>query len=118
MKETKELVGKWVRNAFGLNPSPYASCQGGMRAYLLVKGNPSDPRNPFQWDKIVVNLPATKTYDPRRPRLDKIRADGLPASDYVMYVDDNRAIASTEVLAWEASSRIGKELSFLGNFLI
>ena len=59
-------------------------------------GDPTDPKNVFRWETVIVNLPGNPQYDPSKPRVYKVRADGTIASDIVCYVDDNRVTAPTE----------------------
>ena len=56
---------RWTRNFMGLTDSPYRSLQLIMVGKQLAYGRPEDLQNPFQWDRVVLNLPGTETYDPR-----------------------------------------------------
>ena len=112
--EGRMIVGRWVRNAMGLRSSPYNSVQGATRAKILIKGFPASPTNPFQWDRLELNLPCTEGYDATKPWISKWRRDGLRASELVQYVDDVRTVSATEELAWTCSGHVGKTLSFLG----
>ena len=40
--EGQFALGRWLRNAMGLKPSPYASIQGGLRAKRIVMGDRKD----------------------------------------------------------------------------
>jgi hypothetical protein len=104
----------WTRCAMGLKPSPYFAVQQNTRAKRVMLGDPTDPKNVFRWETVVVNLPGNPQYDPSKPRVYKVRADGTIASDIVCYVDDNRVTAPTEEEAWLASSRVAKTASWLG----
>ena len=110
----KPCVGTWKRNAMGLKSSPHNSVQASLRAKRLVLGDPSDPENPFAWDKVTLNLPGMEDYNPTQPWILKTRKDGLHAADICQYVDDVRIIAPTEELAWLCSSRMAKGLCWLG----
>ena len=33
----------------------------------LCMGDPEDGSNPFQWDRVILNLPFTEVYDPSMP---------------------------------------------------
>jgi hypothetical protein len=70
----------------GLKPSPYQSVQGMMVAEELIKGNPEDPKTPFKWDMVWMNLPGSKDYDPTLPWVSKIRlGDNQIACDIVIF---------------------------------
>ena len=94
------VVGRWMRNAMGLLPSPYSSLQGSARAKRVITGNSRDDDNPFAWHSIRLNLPGTSDYNPTLPWMLKIRKDGSVASNIAQYVDDVRIMAPTEELAW------------------
>ena len=113
-EKDSRVTGAWMRSAMGLKTSPYNAVQGSQRAKRIILGDPRDPLNPFHWATIKLNLPGTENYNPTEPWIQKMRADGLPASEIVQYVDDVRIIAPTEELAWLCSSKMGKGLSFLG----
>ena len=112
--EASVMVARWLRNAMGLRSSPYASVQGALRAKHIALGDPADENNPFQWDRVIENLPGTQEYDPSLPWIMKMRRDGKSASDIAQYVDDMRIIAATKELAWQCSSRTAKTLCHLG----
>ena len=108
------VVGRWLRNAMGLRPSPYCSIQGGLRAKRVILGDPTDENNPFQWDKVTENLPCSEGYDATLPWIAKVRKDQKSAADLAQYVDDVRVVAPTEELAWQCSSKIAKTACYLG----
>ena len=113
-RESQLIIGRWTRNAMGLRPSPYNSVQGALRAKHFIMGDPKEANNPFAWERIVLNLPGSKEYDPRLPWVMKVRKDGNLASGVAQYIDDLRTMASTKDLVWESSSRLAKGLSYLG----
>jgi hypothetical protein len=108
------IVGRWLRNAMGLRPSPYCSIQGGLRAKRIILGDPDDPANPFQWDSIEENLPCSEGYNASLPWITKVRKDKMAAADIAQYVDDVRVVAPTSDIAWRCSSAIAKTASYLG----
>ena len=57
----------WVRIMMVMVFSPYASMQGLLWASEVVRGDRSDPDNPFRWDKIRLNLPMDPSYYPTIP---------------------------------------------------
>lgn len=62
----------------------------------VVLRNRRDLENVFRWDKIRMDLPASKTYDPNLPWVSKIRLeDGMIAADLFIYVNDVRLTGSS-----------------------
>jgi len=104
----------WWRNAMGLSPSPYASCQMGTRLKRLMLGDRHDKENVFRWDQVVLNLPGSADYDPTKPWVYKSRKDGSIAADIHKYVDDARETAPTEPEVDLASSRVAKLAAYFG----
>jgi len=105
----------WHRAGMGLKSSPYQACQAMMVFEEIVKGDRKDQRNPFRWDKVVMNLPGAKGYDPARPWVYKLRLDdGKISCDIFIYVDDLRITGATSEEAWLACKRVASFLSWLG----
>jgi hypothetical protein len=98
----------------GLKPSPYWSVQGSGRAKIMMLGDHKDPKNPFHWKEVVLNLPGSEDYDPSLPWIYKLRSDGRMAVELFIYIDDVRIIAPDAELAWLASSRMARLCSWLG----
>jgi hypothetical protein len=92
----------------GLKPSPYASVKGALRAKQKMLGNRHDSGNPFQWEKVQLNMPGSDDYDPKIPWIAKVMKDGRLAADIHQYVDDLRLTAPDKELAWRVSSRVAK----------
>ena len=109
-----KIFGMWGRKTMGLGPSCHDSVQFSLRAKRIIYGDRHNPNNPFQWKVVSFNIPGLAGYDPRLPRMMKIRKDGRVASDLHIYIDDYRITAATEDMAWACSSRIGKISSYLG----
>ena len=55
--EAQIYVRVWLQNAMGLKPSPYVSIQGETCAKRITLSNCKDESNPFQWEKVMENLP-------------------------------------------------------------
>jgi hypothetical protein len=77
-------------------------------------GNRHESTNPFQWEKVQLNLPGSDEYDPRIPWIVEIMKDGRLAADIHQYVNDLRLMAPDKELAWRVSSRVAKICSWLG----
>jgi hypothetical protein len=104
----------WVRNAMGFKSSPYNSIKMTLVAGEVVLGDRRDPTNPFQWNRVQLNIPGTLKYDPSKSWIIKIRQDGKIASVLFTFVDDERIVGATRELAWQASSRLAKIQAYLG----
>ena len=109
------------RNGMGMKPSPYNSCRMGLVVEEVCKGNrkntniASDGKeeNPFQWDSIRLNLPGPG-YDPSLAWVSKLRKDGQLAADVYTFVDDERLVAPTRELAFQASHVLASKQAYLG----
>ena len=112
--KTKKLWERWTRMLMGFKPSPYCTTRDVKRIEEFLKGSKDNPRNPFRWYKVVLNLPGMKKYDPSLPWVFKIRTDGKMAGDLFIYIDDLRVAASNEVDAWEGAHQVCCRLSWLG----
>lgn len=66
---------RWARDCMGLADSPYRAIQVILWAKEIALGSKSDPANPFQWDRVELNLPR-RNYNPTKPWVAKIRGDG------------------------------------------
>ena len=84
----KQWFSRYCVLPFGGKCSPYHGCQGESRILELARGEPFDPNSRFQWKKVHLNLPTTKTWDPSLPRVLLLREDGELATQEVDYVDD------------------------------
>lgn len=73
---------------FGGRCSPFIAGVGQQRILEWAKMAPQDTVSPFQYSKVILNLPTSYTWDPSLPRVMRIRKDGELASAEVNYVDD------------------------------
>lgn len=112
----------WDRCLMGFSASPYNAIKMALVVEEVVLGNRHETRrgsdgkelNPFQWDRVRLNLPGTPDYDPRLSWISKLRKDGLLACGLFTFVDDERITAPTRELAWQASHRLASIQSYLG----
>ncbi len=112
----------WDRNLMGFAASPYNSIKMALVAEEVCKGDLRDTRvgldgkelNPFQWDRIELNLPGTEGYDPCASWIAKRRKDGQMACDVFTFVDDERVVGPNEELTWQASHALASKQSYLG----
>ena len=70
MKEERGILWEcWNKMAMGMRPSPWVTIRLLMWMMEIVVGDPKDVRNPFRWDKVVLNLPGDPNYDSSLPRV-------------------------------------------------
>jgi hypothetical protein len=91
LEEGQRWILRWERSLMGVWSSPY-NC---VRIYLLgeeiIRGDRMSVTNPMRWDKVILNLPGTRSYDPSRPWLYKYDSvNNRLAAFLVSYVDDLR----------------------------
>ena len=113
-KEAGAKLGRWTRLTMGFKPSLYLSCRMMARAIEIAKGPPDEKGSPFAFVTVKLNLPGMPTYDPTQPRVQKLNADGRPAGDVVVYMDDGRLIGCDLEQAEAAIRRICATLQALG----
>ena len=106
---------RWSRCGMGFKNSPYVATQGMGVAEEVMLGDPSDEKNAFRWDTLVLNLPGMADYDPSKAWVAKIRYDdGRVACDVFIYVDDLRTVGPTRDECWQASRTVASVLNWLG----
>lgn len=106
---------RWERTLMGLRLSPFICTQSFAWGEEIVRGDLKAEKNPFRWDKVVLNLPGSETYDPSMPwvyRWDELNRR-LP-SFFETYIDDIRSGGASEELAWAASRRVASVVQYLG----
>jgi hypothetical protein len=108
-------IMRWDRLVFGWQTSPYLALRMLARALELAQGHPLDLESAFCWEEVGLNLPGAEGYDPGKPRISKLRADGSLAADWICYFDDGRVSAATRELALRALRQITAYLQHLGN---
>ena len=110
----KRIWECWWRNFMGMRDSPYRSIQLMLVAKFLAYGDRLDSNNPFQWDRIELNLPGSETYDPSLPWVMKIRRDGKLGCEIYIYVDDGRVTGWCKLECWRAVQKFSRVLTTLG----
>jgi hypothetical protein len=106
---------RWNRLVFGWQSSPYLALRMLARAIELAKGAPNETGSAFAWHAVKLNLPGSADYDPGIPRVVKLREDGTPATELVVFFDDGRVIGATERHAGEGIRQLTSRLQRLGN---
>lgn len=107
-------VVSWNRNLMGFKSSPYNSVRMYLIAEEIIRGDPGDATNPFQWEYVQLNLPGQKDYQPNIAWITKRRKDGSLASDFVCFVDDQRLGASNSKRMREAGHALSTREAYLG----
>jgi len=81
----------------------------------IIRGDHTNPTNPFNFDWVSLNLPGDPTYDPRLPLLSKrVSSTGRITGDLGTYVDDLRPVGSTAQHCWLVGHWISAVLCYLG----
>ena len=111
----KRTVHCWQRMAMGMKPSPWVTTR--LLSWLteIVKGDRTEPSNPFKWDKVVLNLPGMEDYDPSMPRVYKWNNSTKSiACDVKTFVDDYRTCGPTFADVQRATHKLETTMSYLG----
>jgi hypothetical protein len=66
-EEGKTLWEAWKRAAMGVKSSPYQAVSVLTVADEIIKGNHEDAANVFEWERVWLNLPGDKQYNPNLP---------------------------------------------------
>ena len=105
---------RWARNAMGLKCSPYFSTRIMSLAMEAVTGDRKSETNIFRWDRVILNLPGSGSYDPSKSWVRKVRKDGTLAAGVSWYVDDLRPTGPSRIECWKAAQRISSILASKG----
>ena len=104
---------------FGTKCSPYYACQGESRILEHCKGDPADPKEPFQFDRVLLNCPFSPGHDPAFPEVMLIRKDGELATQEKTFVDDihvaGRSKEGTFDHALDGCRRLKSRMNSVGN---
>ena len=99
----------------GLKSSPHGCIEMQALAEEVIRGNPADRRNPFYYDKVILNLPGSQNYNPAKAWLYKFHSDAKAvACDVVTYVDDLRLTGSTRERCRAICHLISTRFAYLG----
>jgi hypothetical protein len=90
----------------------FHQCRGDRHEQGL--GSDGKDLNPFQWDRIYLNLPGLKDYEPTKSWISKIRVDGRVACDLFTFVDNEQVTGPDKDLTWQASHALASKQSYLG----
>ena len=71
--------------------------------------------DPFYWDKVILNLPGTKEYDPTMPRVYRWNSrQNRMACFFGTNIDDIRTGGPTEASCKATSRRVASRINYLG----
>ena len=109
------LFGAWTRNWIGAKPSPEWAVHYYYIADEFVRGDDSNPQNPFFFDQVVVNAVGTPSFNPSLPWVFKYNSiKQLLAGDLRVYIKNLRAIGYSLEQAWLLARQIASRLQYLG----
>ena len=63
----------------------------------VLNGNHWDITHPFNWKRVMLNLPGNKEYDPRLSWVYKVNKEGDITTDLFTYVDDQICTGNTRL---------------------
>ena len=113
--EKKNRYAIWTRDWMGFSPSPEWSCRYYYFAEEFIRGYEKSLSNPLRWDRVVLNLIGSKSFNPALPQVFKWNEiAGKIAGDLRAYVDDLRAIGWSHEHAWQIARYIASRLQYLG----
>jgi len=113
--EPKNRYAVWTRDWMGFAPSPEWACRFYYFAEEFIRGYEKALSNPLRWDRVVLNLIGSETYNPALPQVFKWNeVAGKIAGDLKAYVDDLRAIGWSHEHAWQIARHIASRLQYLG----
>lgn len=105
---------RWTRCMMGLRTSPYFAVQGTLLAEEVAFGDPLDRSNPFQWERVILNLPGSNSYNPMLPWIMRLTQDGKLAGAIKRYVDDLRSVGHSGDHCWQVGHQLATVFSYLG----
>ena len=110
---------RWNRLFMGMRPSPYNAVRFYYWGEDVVRGNPADLKNPMRFDRVILNLPCTESYDPGSPKVMKwndsaFKDRGAVAGDVVTFVDDGRLTGFSKENCHAVHRRFASRVQYLG----
>jgi hypothetical protein len=98
----------------GFRSLPYNSVKMYLVAEEILKGDRHDPGKAFQYNHVCLNLPGTAKYDPSIAWLSKRQSNGLLASNFVCFVDNQRIIGAGSARVIKAGHALSSRELYLG----
>ncbi len=113
--EMKARIERWERTLMGLRSSPYVCTQAFSWSEEIIRGDRLAKNNPLRWDKVVLNLPGDKAYDPTLPWVYRWNEETQSIAGYFgTYVDDIRTQNHSESACRETTRRVAGGVGYLG----
>jgi hypothetical protein len=100
---------------FRWTSSPYFTLRMLARVIELAKNPRHDTTSPFNWEKVVLNLPSSEGYKPSLPRVMLIRPDGLTADGCLTFFDDGRVYGPNKHIVQQAFHHICAKVQWYVN---
>jgi hypothetical protein len=104
----------WSRRLMGFGLSPYDAVKLYLVAEEILRGDQHDPSNAFQYNHVRLNLPGTQEYLPLLPWISKRQHDGLLASNFVCFVDNQQVMGERVERIVEVGHALSSCESYLG----
>ena len=98
----------WNRILMSFRLSPYIYTRGYHWGGEVIRGDRLNKKNPFRWDKVVLNLPGDSIYNLTKSLTQRI------ASDLVTFVDDLRVIWGDYNECTNSMYRVTQIINYLG----
>jgi hypothetical protein len=105
------LWEQWTRCLMGLKLLPYQTIRAFILAEEIIRGHHCDVSNVFQWERVRLNLPGSREYDPHLLWVSKVRL----AADFFTYMDDISCFRWIKVRMLDSSPEGGTAGSVPGN---
>ena len=111
----KKLWERWEQTLMGFQSSPYLCTQSFGWSEDFIRGDPGDrDNNPLAWDKVALNLPGSKSYQPTKPWIYRTKFDGSLAAFFGTCIDDIRTGDGTEKGCRATTRRVASCANYLG----
>ena len=99
----------------GFQSSPYLCTQSFGWSKDFIRGDPNDHNhNPLAWDKVVLNLPGSQSYRPKKSWVYPTKGDGSLAAFFGTYIDDIHTGDGTEKGCRATTCRVASRINYLG----
>jgi hypothetical protein len=113
--QTSAFWVRWNRLFMGMKPSPYNSVRYYYWGEEFVRGDPSAVDNPMRYDRVILNLPCTETYDPCLPKVMKWNDNAQAvAGDVGTFIDDGRLCGHSKENCHAVHRRFASRFQYLG----
>ena len=103
----KNFKCRWERCWMGFRPSPFYAVRYLYLALEFACGRHSDERNHLRWDKVVLNLPGSRDFNPMYPWVMKWDNNiNNMAGGLAIFIDDVRITGMSEKIAWAIGRQV------------